>query len=70
MKKIDIVVILLAGFILPACSQSKHEPPKNDNVSFEVTKSDAEWKKQLITGSVRSTPVKRHRASIYWQILG
>lgn len=47
MKRIDIVVMLLAGFIIPACSQSKTEPEKKGKVSFEVTKSEAEWKKQL-----------------------
>ena len=47
MKRIDILVALLAGFILPACSQSKHEQQKQDKVTFEVTKSDSEWKKQL-----------------------
>lgn len=47
MKKTDLIAILLAGCFLPACSQSKQETRKTEKVSFEVTKTDAEWKKQL-----------------------
>jgi peptide-methionine (R)-S-oxide reductase len=47
MKLTNIVVILIAGSIMPACSQTKNEPSKSSKASYEVTKSDEEWKKQL-----------------------
>lgn len=53
MKLTHIVIILLAASILPACSQTKNEPPKSSKSDFEVTKSDAEWKKLL-------TPLQYH----------
>jgi peptide-methionine (R)-S-oxide reductase len=46
MIKVSLVISLLAGIILTACSQSTKNKAKEEPV-FEVRKTDAEWKAQL-----------------------
>ena len=47
MKKMNLVLVLAAGLIIPACSQNKNDSKSASAGSFEVTKTEAEWKKQL-----------------------
>lgn len=46
MRKTNLILILAVGLIIPACSQGKKEAKKSAP-TFQVVKTDAEWKKQL-----------------------
>ena len=47
MKKINIIFVLAIGLIFPACSQSKKEAKNPAVKTYEVQKTEAEWKKIL-----------------------
>lgn len=47
MKRIDVIFVLAMGLIFPACSQSKKEARKSTPQSYEIQKTEAEWKKIL-----------------------
>lgn len=48
MKRINLLLFgILLSVITPACSQKKAGGEQNQQVKFEVVKSDNEWKKEL-----------------------
>lgn len=47
MKKMNLVLVLAAGLIIPACSQNKNDSKSASAGSFEIIKTETEWKKQL-----------------------
>lgn len=69
MKKINLVIILAIGLIFPACSQNKKAVKKAEPATFEVIKTESEWKKQLTPIQytvLREKGTKRAFTGEYW----
>jgi peptide-methionine (R)-S-oxide reductase len=70
MKLTNIAAVLIVGYVLPACSQTKNEPVKSSKTSYEVTKSEEEWKKQLTPIQyevLRQKGTERAFTGKYWE---
>jgi peptide-methionine (R)-S-oxide reductase len=69
MQKLSVIIFLTATIMFPACSQENNGNKTASKTTFEVVKSDEEWKKQLSPKQyevLREKGTERPYTGEYW----